>query len=196
MGKVITQFTMSLDGFIADPQDDVGRLLRWYFQGDTDFPVPGSGMNFKLSQASAALLQREWGAFGAIVTGRRDFDVSKAWGGKPPLAVPTFIITHHPPQEWLYPGSPFTFVTEGVAHAIELAQAAVGTRDIALSGTQIVQQGFQAGLVDAIYIDLAPLLLGTGIRLFDHLGVTPIDLAITEVVAGRGVTHLRYQVVK
>ncbi|MBX3013709.1 MAG: dihydrofolate reductase family protein [Caldilineaceae bacterium] len=196
MGKIITQFTMSLDGFIADAQDDVGRLLRWYFQGDTDFPVPGSGMNFKLSTASAALLQQEWGAFGAIVTGRRDFDVSKAWGGKPPLDVPTFIITHQPPPEWTYPGSPFTFVTAGVAQAITLAQAAAGERDIALSGTQIVQQAFRAGLVDAIYIDLAPILLGSGIRLFDHLGEAAIDLEISKVVPGRGVTHLRYTVLK
>lgn len=196
MGKVITQFTMSLDGFIADPQDDVGRLLRWYFSGDTAFPVPTSGMNFKLSRASAALLQQEWGAIGAIVTGRRDFDVSKAWGGRSPYGVPTFIITHDPPQAWLTAASPFTFVTKGVAHAIDLAQQASGDKTIALSGTKIVQQGLLAGLIDEIRIDLAPMLLGAGIRLFDQLGAAPIDLEIRDVVTGHGVTHLRYNVLK
>ena len=76
MGKVFTQFTMSLDGFIAGPNDEIAQIFRWYRSGDTDFPVPGTPMVFKIARASADLLGAEWGEIGAIVTGRRDFDVS------------------------------------------------------------------------------------------------------------------------
>jgi dihydrofolate reductase len=77
MGKTVAAFTMSLDGFIAGPNDEVDRLFKWYSSGDTEFSVEGTGIVFKVSQASAAYLQKEWSKIGAIVTGRRDFDVSK-----------------------------------------------------------------------------------------------------------------------
>ena len=140
MGKVIAEFTMSLDGFIAGPNDEVDRLFRWYSAGDTEFPVAGTGMVFRISRASAELLRATWGQLGAIVTGRRDFDVSGAWGGTPPLGVPTFIVTHRIPQEWVRDGSPFTFVTDGVASAIAQARQAAGDQDVGVSGTTIVQQ--------------------------------------------------------
>lgn len=196
MGKVSIEFTMSLDGFIAGPDDDVGRIMRWYSSGDTDFPVKGTDTVFRLSHASADRLREEWGKIGAIVTGRRDFDVSKAWGGKPPLRVPTFIVTHHPPREWLREDSPFTFVTDGVESAIRQAQAAAGAKNVEVSGAQIVQQALNAGLIDEIQIDLVPMLLGEGIRLFEHLASTPLDLETIGVVEGIAVTHLSYRVVR
>lgn len=196
MGKVTTQFTMSLDGFIAGPDDDVGALLRWYFSGDTDFFIPGVDRPFKISRTSAELLREEWGAVGAIVTGRRDFDVSKAWGGKPLLGAPTFVVTHSPPQEWSGEGSPFTFVTEGVERAVELARQVAGEKNVDVGGSQIVQQALRAGLIDEIQIDLAPILLGEGIRLFDGPGAGLIELEIVKVVATPDVTHLKYRVVK
>jgi len=196
MTKVIVEFTISLDGFIAGPDDDIRPIFDWYYAGDTEYQVPGSGMVFKVAKASADLLRRDWDTIGAIVTGRRDFDVSKAWGGKPPLAVPTFIITHHPPQEWIYAGSPFIFVTDGVAAALAQAKAAADGKAIALSGTQIVQQALRAGLVDEIKLHLTPVLLGAGIRLFDQLADETIALEIAEVIEGTGVTHLRYRVIK
>jgi hypothetical protein len=81
MGKVISEFTMSLDGFVAGPDDDVRRLFTWYFSGDTDFSLAGTDLVFRISRTSAALLQETWPTLGALVTGRRDFDVSRAWGG-------------------------------------------------------------------------------------------------------------------
>ena len=195
MGKVTVEFTMSLDGFVAKPNDEVGPLFGWYFSGDTDFQVSGAP-KFKISSASAKLLRETWGAIGAIVTGRRDFDVSNAWGGTPVLGVPTFIVTHHIPQEWAHEGSPFTFVTDGVESAIQKARAIAGDKDINIGGTQIVQQCLQAGLVDEIQIDLVPILLGEGIRLFDHLGPDPIALENIGVIEGKGVTHLRFRVEK
>jgi dihydrofolate reductase len=130
------------------------------------------------------------------VTGRRDFDVSNAWGGKAFLSLPCFIVTHHPPQEWVKEGSPFTFVTEGVESAIRQAQAAAGDKTVSVSGTQIVQQALKAGLLDEIQIHLVPVLLGAGIRLFDHLDTAPIELETTRVIDAPGVTHLTFRVVK
>jgi dihydrofolate reductase len=196
MGKVTTQFTMSLDGFIAGPNDEVDKIFRWFSSGDTDFPVPWTGMVFKLSRASAELLREEWSTIGAVVTGRRDFDVSKAWGGTPVLGVPTFIVTHRIPQEWVKEGSPFTFVTDGVESAVEKAKQVAGEKNVGIGGTQIVQQCLQAGLIDEIQIDLVPILLGAGIRLFDNLGPEPIELESIGVIEGSGVTHLKFRVVK
>jgi dihydrofolate reductase len=197
MGQVIAQFTMSLDGFIAGTGDDVWPLFKWYNSGQVEFPIPNTDRVFKISRLSADLLNESWARLGALVTGRRDFDVSGAWGGKPPLGVPTFIVTHNPPAEWVYAGSPFTFVTEGVEHALAAARAAAGAeRDVGVGGTTITRQCLQAGLLDELHIDLAAMLLGDGIRLFDGLGPAPIELEIARVVEGVGVTHLRYRVVK
>ena len=187
---------MSLDGFIAGPNDEVDRLFRWYSSGDTDFPVAGSPKVFKISRASAELLREEWGALGAIVTGRRDFDVSEAWGGASPLGVPIFIITHRIPPEWAKTESPFTFVADGVENAVARARQAAGDKNVGVGGSKIVQQCLKAGLLDELHIDLAPILLGAGIRLFDDLGTAPIDLESARVVDALGVTHLRFRVIK
>lgn len=196
MGKVTAEFTMSLDGYIAGPNDDVGPLFRWYFSGDTDFQASSKDPLFKISRASAELLREEWDSLGAIVTGRRDFDVSEAWGGSSPLGVPIFIVTHTPPQEWVGEGSPFTFVTEGVERAIEKAKQAAGEKNVGVGGSTITQQCLKAGLLDEIQIDLAPILLGTGIRLFDNLDIEPVELETIRVVDAPDVTHLRFRVVK
>ena len=196
MSKVTAQFTMSLDGFIAGPNDEVDQIFRWYFSGDTDFQSSSTDPMFKISRASADLLRKEWGKLGAIVTGRRDFDVSKAWGGNSPLGVPIFIVTHTAPEGWVKEGSPFTFVTDGVESAIQKARQAAGDKNVGVGGSTIVQQCLKAGLLDEIQIDLAPILLGAGIHLFDHLGLEPIELESTGVIEGSGVTHLRFRVVK
>jgi dihydrofolate reductase len=188
---------MSLDGFIAGPNGDIRRLFGWYGSGDTALPVAGADIVFKVSRASADYLQQEWAKLGAIVTGRRDFDVSDAWGGKSPVpGAPIFIVTHHPPQEWVKPGSPFTFVTDGVESAFAKARQAAGDKNIAVSGSTIVQHCLKAGLLDEILIDLAPILLGAGTRLFDHLGNEPIDLEKVSVINAPDVTHLKFRVVK
>ena len=194
MGKVIVELSMSLDGFIADPNDEVGPLFDWYSNGDTDLHLPGTGMIFKVSRASADLLRESWGNIGAGVTGRRTFDVAGGWGGSPPGGGRHFVVTHRIPQEWVKPGSPFTFVTDGVESAVEQAKQAAGDKDVDVTSANIAQQCLKAGLLDEIHIDLAPVLLGTGIRLFDHLGPDPISLEIVRVVEGKGVTHLQYKV--
>jgi dihydrofolate reductase len=203
MSKVILDITMSLDGFIAGPNDgperplgDGGeRLFAWYYSGDTDFEMPSGTMTFKVSPASAEVLQ-EVHTIGALVTGRRTFDIANAWGGRHPVDAPVFVVTHTVPREWVYEGSPFTFVTDSVESAVEKAKEAAGDRDIGVGAASIAQQCIQAGILDEIQIHLAPVLLGDGIRLFDHQGAEPIDLESIRVVEAPGVTHLRFRVVK
>jgi len=195
MGNVIFNMSMSLDGFIAGPHDEVDRLFQWYFSGDTEFPVQGGRYVLKVSPESAKLLEESQRTTGAMVAGRRMFDVASAWGGNPPFA-PCFVVTHSVPQEWVTEGSPFTFVTDGVESAIRQAKNAAGDKNVAVATAKIMQQCLTAGLLDEITIDLVPVLLGEGIRLFEHLGTEPIELESTRVVEAPGVTHLRFRVVK
>ena len=147
MGKVATGLSMSLDGFIAGPNDGPERplgeggerLFRWYSSGDTDYKMPGTEMVFKVSPQSAELLREAHRAMGAFVTGRRTFDITNGWGGRPPLGVPTFVVTHTVPQEWVYEGSPFTFVTDGVESAVEQAKAEANDKIIAVGAASIAQ---------------------------------------------------------
>jgi dihydrofolate reductase len=122
------------------------------------------------------------------------FDIAHAWGGNPPGGGPCFIVTHNPPPEWLKPDSPFIFVTDGVETAVRQAKQAAGDKDVAISSASIAQQCLRAGLLDEINLDLAPVILGGGVRLLDHL--EHIDLEIVQVIEGKSVTHLKYRVVK
>ena len=204
MGKVSVGLSMSLDGFIAGPNDGPGsplgdggeRLFAWYSGGDTQYRLPGTEMVFNISPQSAQLLREAHAKMGAFVTGRRTFDIANGWGGTPPMGVPTFVVTHAVPQEWVYEGSPFTFVTDGVGSAVEQAKAVAGDEeDVAVGAARIAQQCIRAGLLDEVRVDLVPVLLGGGVRLFEHLGSTPIELESRGVVEAPGVTHLTFRVV-
>lgn len=204
MGKVVTSISMSLDGFVAGPNDgrelplgEGGEILfKWYNSGDTELPLPGTDMVFKVSQTSAELLREEWSKIGAMVAGRRMFDIASAWGGNPPGGSPCFVVTHNPPQEWVKEGSPFTFVTDGVESAINQAKEAAGDKNVSVATASITQQAINAGLLDEIHIDLAPVLLGDGVRLFDHLGGAPFELESIRAIKTPDVTHLAFRVVK
>lgn len=196
MSKLIFNMSVSLDGFVAGPHDEVDQVFRWYGSGDTEFPFPGSDLVFKVSPASAELLQEASQTVGAIVTGRRNFDGAHGWGNKPPLGVPHFVVTHHVPQEWVYEGSMFTFVTDGVESAVAQAKQLAGEKDVAVSSANMMRQCLQAGRLDEIHIDLVPVLLGAGVPMFEQLGTEPIELEQLRVVQGMGVTHMRYRVVK
>jgi dihydrofolate reductase len=171
-------------------------LLAWYSGGDTEYRLPGTEMVFKVSPQTAEFLRETRRTTGALVTGRRTFDLTNGWGGKHPLDVPTFVVTHTVPQEWAYEGSPFTFVTDGLESALEQAKAVAGGKDVGVLAANIVQQCIRAGLLDEIHVDLVPVLLGDGVRLFDRLGTGPIELERTRVIEGAGVTHLTFRVVK
>lgn len=204
MSKVVGELSMSLDGFVAGPDDSPDKplgdggeaLFKWYHSGDTDFPLPGTDMVFKISRAGADLLQEEWHKIGAMVAGRRMFDIANAWHGSPPGGGLCFIVTHNPPLEWVKKGSPFTFVTDGVASAVRQAKQAAGDKNVSAAGASIIQQAIRAGLLDEIQIDLVAVLLGSGVRLFDNLGDIPIDLEIIRVVATPDVTHINFRIAK
>jgi dihydrofolate reductase len=203
MAKVVFNITVSLDGFVAGPNDgpdnglgDGGdALFKWYFGGDTEVPISDGNMVLKVSRQSAELLKEAIANSGAGVWGRRTFDIAHAWGGHPPGS-PAFIVTHNPPAEWVKPGSPFTFVTDGVESAIRQAKQAAGDKDVVVATASILQQCLNLGLMDEIHLDVAPLLLGAGVRLFDHLHLQPIELERIHATAAPGVTHLAYRVVK
>jgi dihydrofolate reductase len=124
------------------------------------------------------------------------FDVAGAWGGKHPMGVPVVVVTHTVPQEWVYEGSPFTFVTDGVKSAIEKAKKIAGEKNIGVGGANITRQCLKLGLLDQIQIDLVPVLLGQGVRLFEYLGIEPIELERTGVIESPGVIHLSFRVIK
>jgi dihydrofolate reductase len=198
MGTVGAGFSMSLDGFIADPQGEVGPLFDWMFSGSTDMKLSAGDhdIDLKLSKPNVEHFEDMLHAVGAIVSGRGMFDEAKAWGGKHPMDVPVFVVTHNPPQEWVNKKSPFTFVTDGVASAVEQAKKVAGKKSVGVGGADVTRQCIKAGLLDEIGIDLVPILLGKGIRLFETMGIEPIKLECTGVTEAPGVTHLNFRFVK
>jgi dihydrofolate reductase len=199
MGSVGAGFSMSLDGFIAGPNDDVGRVFAWMFMGNQEVKASTGAHDIDLKLTEEGVEQREGMAhsIGAILSGRRMFDVAGAWGGKHPIDVPVVVLTHNPPQEWLNkPDSPFTFVTDGIESAVAKAKEIAGDKSVGVGGADVTRQCLKAGLLDEIGIDLVPVLLGSGVRLFEQIGIEPVELEILDVTKDVGVTHLRYRVVK
>jgi dihydrofolate reductase len=195
MGKVFLDMSMSLDGFIAGPKDDdrpdrelegLDILSDWMFKGKTGREV------------------EEWQeayftTIGAIIIGRRTFDLGVGpWGDNPTYHAPCFVLSNHG-QETIVKqgGTSYTFVTDGIESALEKARAAAGNKDIrVLGGANVAQQYVKAGLLDEIQIHLVPVLLGEGIRLFEHLGSEQINLERTQVIEIPDATHLTFRVVK
>lgn len=203
MGKVVFNMTMSLDGFVAGPNDGPGnglgdrgeQLFDWYFNGDTEIKLSEGTPVLKVSKQSAEIIRNALQTYGAGIWGRKTFDITGGWGGHPP-GEPCFIVTHHIPQEWVREGSPFIFVTDGVESAIRQAKKAAGDKNVVLCTASILQQGLRAGLVDELDVDVAPVILGDGVRLFDHLADLAIKLEKIYSIDAPHVTHMKYRVVK
>lgn len=193
MATVISSFATSLDGFIAEPDDGIGPLFDWHHSGDVEVRPPGYPLVFRTSAASALHWREVIDRAGAMVCGRRLFDHTRGWGGNPPMGVPVFVVSHRPPpDDWPpRPGAPFTFAG-GLADAVEQAKAAAGEGVVSVAGADVAQQCLNAGLVDEVWIDLVPVLLGQGTRYFDDLN--PATLETPRIIEGDGVTHLRYRV--
>jgi dihydrofolate reductase len=190
MGIVLTSHSMSLDGFIARADRTPGPLHEWLWAG----AHPSKhGDRFRLSEPSRDLLDGGIDRLGATIAGRRTYEDSGRWGGQLPFDWPFFIVTHHAPEG--AEDVPFTFVTDGVERAIERAKAAAGDRDVSVMGGDIVRQCLAAGLLDEIHVDLVPVLLGVGVRMFENLASGPCGLELTRVVEAPGVTHLSFRVV-
>ncbi len=197
MGSVGTGFSMSLDGFVAGPNDDVSHVFAWMSGGDTVVPLTSGDedISFHVSAESAEAFTEAVSGVGALVTGRRLFDITGGWGGNHPLKVPIVVVTHHVPTDLPNDGKPFTFVTDGVESAIAIAKRIAGDKDVAVASPNVLRQCLELGLIDNVHVDLMPVLLGAGIRLIDHLG-SPVTLERTKAVVAPGVTHLTFRVVK
>ena len=197
MSKVIAIMSMSLDGFVADLDDGVAEVFDWYVSsGDAEFHTGGSDpMTFKVSAPSAGHLRGLWSELGAVLTGRRTFDKAEGWGGNHAWG-PAFVLTHHIPAGWPRPNSTVHFVTDGIASAVKQAKAAAAGKSVGVHGADTIQQLLNARLLDEIDVDIAAVLLGSGVRLFDRLAGTPVVLGNPTVIPGVGVTHLRYPVRK
>jgi dihydrofolate reductase len=202
MTKVVTAHSTSLDGFIAGADDGPGqplgvggdRLFKWFSDGDTPSRYyPG----FKMSAVSAAFFDEGVGRVGAVISGRRTYDISDAWGGSGPLpGVPLFVLTHRVPEAVPAGDPPYTFVTDGIERAVEQARTAAAGKDVALMGATIVQQGLRAGLLDELVISLVPVVLGRGARPLEGLEPGSVQLDLVRVVDAPGVTHLTYRVMR
>ena len=195
MGKVTAGFSMSLDGFVADEDDGVDRVFKWYSIGDTTPEVQSGDGSFTLSAEGAEYIEEAGQVAGVLVSARRTFDIANAWGGRHPMGVPVVVVTHSAPEEWAEKeGSPFTFVTDGVPSAIAKAREIAGDKDVVVGAPSVTQQCLKLGLLDEVHIDLVPLLLGKGVRLFDL--EAPIELVVTAASGNRHVTHLTYRLVR
>jgi dihydrofolate reductase len=193
MGAVVMQATMSLDGYIADPSGGVGPMFDWYGNGEVEFTGADPDRVFRVSAASADYLRRAWANVSAGVIGRRLFDLTNGWDGRPPVGEAVFVVTHRPPTDWPFPDAPFTFVTDGVASAVAQAKAFAGDKDVSVSPGNVGGQAVAAGLVDEVRVDLAPVVLGSGVRYFGDYDGSPLLLENPEVVQGDRVTHLHYR---
>jgi dihydrofolate reductase len=185
MTKVVFSISMSLDGYIAGPDDAPGQGL-------------GSGgdvlhtWTMDTTDVDQRFVEEVFSATGAMVVGRRTFDNSEEWGGEPPGGLPCVVLTHQPPPRWSGPGSPFTFVTEGIEAAVAAAREAAGDKDVAIGGgASTARQAIAAGLVDEMMITIVPVLLGGGVRIFDEL---PARLEILDTWPSPNATHVRYRV--
>jgi len=196
MTKVVAIMSMSLDGYVADANDGVAEVFDWYFAGDVEVPTASgtSGMTFRVSTPSAEHLRGLVAEVGAMLTGRRTFEVAEGWGGQHPWDIPAFVVTHEVPDGWPRPGSTVQFVTDGIESGVAQAKSAASPKSVGVHGAQTIQQCLGAGLLDELHIDLAAVLVGEGVRLFDHVANTPAILGSPKVTAGVGVTHLRYPV--
>jgi dihydrofolate reductase len=195
MSKVVAIMSMSLDGYVADPAGGVAEVFDWYENsGDVEFDTGGSDpMTFTVSEPSAEHLRGLTSELGAMLTGRRTFEAAGGWGGNHTWG-PAFVLVHEIPDGWPRPDSTVHFVTDGIVSAVAQAKAAAGTKSVGVHGADTIQQCLNAGLLDEIHVDLAAVLLGSGVRLFDHLDGLPAVLGDPTVIAGVGVTHLRYPV--
>ncbi|MFB9659962.1 dihydrofolate reductase family protein [Glycomyces mayteni] len=193
MSKVLSHMTMSLDGFIAQPDDQIGELFEWYGAGDVEVPGPNEDVRITVDAESAAFLTEVVGNCGALVAGRRLFDMTGGWGDRHPVGAPVVVVSHGVPedaaQRW-----PRTEFVDGVKEALARAREIAGDRDVTIASANITQQALALGLVDEVCVSLVPVLFGEGVPYFAAFDTGHLLLEDPVVVQGRRAVHLRYPV--
>jgi dihydrofolate reductase len=198
MARVVMQGVVSVDGFIAFPDDTVGPLFDWYFNGETELIARPSGWTFRVSPTSHDYVQPFWEAIKVTVIGRHLFDTTNGWDGKPAAGDELVVVTHRPlPEQWLadHPDAPF-HVADSVEAGIALAKELAGDGLVCVTAGDLGGQAFSAGLVDEVAMDVAPVVLGEGVRFFgSHTGTVLLGDP-DQVVRGDRVLHLHYTVTR
>jgi dihydrofolate reductase len=198
LGKTIMGAVVSLDGFIADENDSVGPLFDWYGNGDVSWSYPGSGVTFRATQPSVDLMRDLYADVATVVIGRRLFDLTNGWDGKPAAGEHVFVVTHEPPTNWEHAATaPFTFVN-GVEAAVSAAREFAGDRLVDVAAGQIGGQALRLGLIDQVVVNLVPVVFGS-VRPFYATGPLADPILFdnpSRVVTGDRVTHLVYDVAK
>ena len=201
MGTVMMHNVVSVDGFIADNNDDVGPLHDWYFDGDTpitedgdqQFDHSGAGSAFRVSRASAQYVRSMWKAIGTIVMGRRLFDLVNGWEGHPPAGDHVVVVSHRPKPERWHPEASYHFADD-VTAAIGKAQELAGERIVAVNAGDVGGQILAAGLVDEVAMDVVPVVFGSGKRFFGGVDEQHLLEDPHVVIQGDRVLHLRFKV--
>ena len=193
MSQVYTGASMSLDGYIAGPNESgFEHLFKWYASGDVEVPTGDPQMTLRMTQASVDRWNSVLEMTGSLVVGRKLYDYTNGWGGRHPMDLPVVVLTHEPPAEH---SDSFTFVTNGIEAAIAAARELAGDKVVGLNGGKIASQALDAGLLDEIWVDLVPVLLGGGTPFFEQLSSVPVELeGPLSLIEGRDVTHMRYRV--
>ncbi|NEE02449.1 dihydrofolate reductase family protein [Phytoactinopolyspora halotolerans] len=197
MSTVVMHNVVSVDGFIADANDQVGPLFDWYFNGDVpltpgEMDEPSMGA-FKVSQASYDYVRAAWDSIGAMVIGRHLFDITNGWEGKPPAGEHVVVVTHRPKPDGWHPEASYHFVDD-VTQAIAKAKELAGERTVAVAAGDVGGQAFALGLVDEVAMDVAPVVLGSGKPYFGPVDAQHLLDDPHTVIQGTRVLHLRYRV--
>lgn len=205
MSKVKADMSMSLDGFITGPNDNLeqplgagGEQLHEWVLDLASWREP-HGLEGGRTGIESDILEESFKNTGAALMGRYMFDLGVVhWGDEPPFHVPVFVVTHKAREPLVRQvGTTFNFLTDGVESALEQARAAAGDGDVWVAGgANVIQQYLAAGLLDEIQIHVVPILLGGGKRLFDQLGAEQIELEKTRVVDSPSVTHIKLRVAR
>src|SRR5213080_5072352 len=199
MAKVIAGITTSLDGHVTGPNDRLGaglgdggeRLHYWVFGGPWTYDSPRGAP----ASADQAYLDDVFASGGAWIVGRTMHDVVDGWGDDPGFGVPVFVVTHRRHETVVKGDTTFEFVTGGIADALQRARAAAaGKNVIVMGGADLLRQYLAAGAVDELTLTIAPVLLGSGKRLFDGISRTDITFVRTAVIESPFATHVRFSV--
>jgi dihydrofolate reductase len=192
MGSVLAHMTMSLDGYVAEDNDEVGALFEWYDAGPLAVSTASPNVTFHLDEVGQQIIRDIMGNVGALVCGRHLFDITDGWGDQHPVGAPSVVVTHTPPadaQRW-----PRTRFVPDVSEAVNVAKQIAGDRDVILASPTVIGQALDLGLLDEIAVSLVPMLMGGGKSYFGALTRAPVMLEDPVVAAGTRATHLRYRV--